>query len=196
MLGEMNHRVKNSMAMVHAIVSQTLRQADTLENARAAIQSRIAIMAKAHDRLVKATWTETSILEVVEAALMPHSISPGRFRIGGPVLSIGSKQALALTMALHELATNAAKYGSLSTSTGDVVVEWDCVERPTEAEFLLSWKERGGPPVEHPTRRGFGSRMIEQALAGYFDGTAELYYDPDGLRFELKSPFAGLAKLD
>ncbi|TGN62194.1 PAS domain S-box protein [Paracoccus liaowanqingii] len=193
-LGEMNHRVKNSMAMVQSIVSQTLRQADSLESARLSIQSRIAVMAQAHDRLVKATWAETSITEVVEAALNPHSMSAGRFQLDGPDLSIGSKQALALTMALHELATNAAKYGALSSDAGHVRVHWRCDDGSESAGFHLCWKEQGGPPVEPPRRQGFGSRLIEQALAGYFDGTAELSYDPDGLRLDLEAPLAGLSR--
>lgn len=194
MLGEMNHRVKNSMAMVHSIVSQTLRQADSLENARASIQSRIGIMAQAHDRLVKATWTETAITEVVEAALRPHSMSTGRFVIEGAAIPIGSKQALALTMALHELATNAAKYGALSNDIGHVQVRWHRDDTTSPPGFVLSWTERGGPTVRTPGRQGFGSRMIEQALAGYFDGVAELNYDPDGLHFELTAPLSGLSQ--
>ena len=196
MLGEMNHRVKNSMAMVHSIVSQTLRQSETLEQARTSIQSRINTMAHAHDRLVKATWTETSISEVIEAALMPHSMSNGRFKTEGPALPIGSKQALALTMALHELATNAAKYGALSSDTGYVQVLWTCDDGTEPAQFDLAWKEHGGPRVAPPRRRGFGTRMIEQALASYFDGKAELKYDPDGLRFELSAPMTGLLQQD
>ncbi|MGZ3218136.1 sensor histidine kinase [Paracoccus sp. T5] len=193
MLGEMNHRIKNSMAMVHSIVSQTLRQAESLEDARLSIQSRIGTMARAHDRLVKATWTETTVSEVIGAALTPHCNSTGRFALEGPDLPIGSKQALALTMALHELATNAAKYGALSNDDGRVRVEWGQDEQGGD-EFHLLWKESGGPLVQEPTRRGFGSRMIEQALAGYFNGTAELEYLPDGLRFELQAPLAGLSQ--
>lgn len=196
MLGEMNHRVKNSMAMVHSIVSQTLRQAETLDQARMSIQSRIGIMAQAHDRLVKATWTETAITEVVEAALGPHRMSADRFRVAGPDLALGSKQALALTMALHELATNAMKYGALSAETGHVQVRWDRDDDAEPVGFRLSWQEHGGPTVTPPRRQGFGSRMIEQALAGYFDGIAELDYDPGGLRFELTSPLTRLTQQD
>ncbi len=196
MLGEMNHRVKNSMAMVHAIVSQTLRQAQSLEDARASIQSRIGMMSQAHDRLVKATWTETHIAEVVEAALAPHRMIAGRLTLSGPDLVIGSKQALALTMALHELATNAIKYGALSGEEGMVRVEWKVQMEGEKPVFHFHWMESGGPAVEKPTRRGFGSRLIEQALAGYFNGTAELKYAPFGLQFELQAPLSGLSQKD
>ncbi len=192
MLAEMNHRVKNSLAMVHAMVSQTLRQAESLVDAKASIESRISMMSQAHDRLVQSTWTNTHILEVVLAALAPHSNGEGRTTIGGPDLPIGSKQALALTMALHELATNAIKYGAWLGEIGQVDVNWK-VENTAEGEmFIFSWTESDGPKVQKPERRGFGSRMIEQALAGYFSGTAELRYEPDGLSFDLKAPLAGL----
>lgn len=192
MLGEMNHRVKNTLAMVHAMVSQTLRQADSLDDARTSIQSRISMMSQAHDRLVQSTWTETKITDVVDAALIPHLTGEGRFKIDGPDLPIGSKQALALTMALHELATNATKYGALSNDQGHIDVIWAVNRGPADPEFTFSWRESGGPAVIKPSRRGFGSRMIEQALAGYFTGAAELNYDPNGLTFSLKAPVSGL----
>lgn len=192
MLGEMNHRVKNTLAMVHAMVSQTLRQADSLDDARTSIQSRISMMSQAHDRLVQSTWTETKITDVVEAALIPHRTGEGRFKVEGPDLPIGSKQALALTMALHELATNATKYGALSNDQGRIDVIWAVNHKLAEPNFTFSWHESGGPTVTKPSRRGFGSRMIEQALAGYFTGSAELNYDPNGLNFSLKAPVSGL----
>lgn len=192
MLGEMNHRVKNTLAMVNVMVSQTLRHADSLTEARAAIQSRIGMMADAHDRLINATWSETRITEAVEAALAPHRSEEGHFTITGPDLPIGSKQALALTMALHELATNASKYGALSVFKGKVRIEWSIEKRQGQELFHFEWRESGGPPVEAPTRRGFGSRMIEQALGGYFGGEAELVYDSAGLRFSLMAPLEGL----
>ncbi len=192
MLAEMNHRVKNTLAMVHAIVSQTLRQADSLQDAQASIQSRIGMMAQAHDRLIQSTWTETKIDEVVEAALVPHRSGQGHFKVEGPDLPIGSKQALALTMALHELATNAAKYGALSIAAGKIHIYWDIIDQGENAVFEFNWVESKGPKVEQPSRRGFGSRMIEQALAGYFNGSAELSYKTEGLSFVLKSLSKGL----
>ncbi|MBS1300952.1 HWE histidine kinase domain-containing protein [Loktanella sp. SALINAS62] len=192
LLAEMNHRVKNTLAMVHAMVSQTLRQSDNLIDARASIQSRISMMAQAHDRLVHTTWTETRIMDVTNAALIPHRMNDDRFTIDGPDLPIGSKQALALTMALHELATNATKYGSLSQVDGQVRITWYTDNTPLEPNFNFVWQETGGPAVEKPMRRGFGSRMIEQALAGYFSGNVELDYDRSGLCFKLIAPLMGL----
>ncbi|WP_372833319.1 sensor histidine kinase [Puniceibacterium confluentis] len=194
MLAEMNHRVKNTLAMVNAMVSQTLRQAENLQDAQSSIQSRLGMMALAHDRLIKAAWTETHICEVVEAALAPHHSGNGRFVVQGADLLIGSKQALALTMALHELSTNATKYGALSIESGVVHVSWSIETGDEQDSFLMVWTESGGPPVAAPTRRGFGSRMIEQALAGYFNGRTELIYDPDGLTFKLRAPLTGLTQ--
>lgn len=191
MLGEMNHRVKNTLSMVHAMVSQTLRHAENLQDASRSLQSRIGNMAQAHDRLINSKWTETRIRAVVEAALAPHRTGNGRFTLDGPDIPIGSKQALALTMALHELATNATKYGALSTEGGRVSVRWCTGKTGREETFNFGWIESGGPPVTPPQRCGFGSRMIEQALAGYFNGTAELAYDAAGLSFELKAPLGG-----
>ena len=192
MLGEMNHRVKNTLAMVNVMVSQTLRLADNLPEAQTALQSRIAMMAQAHDRLIKASWAETRVREVVEAALAPHRSGEGRFSITGPDLAIGSKQALAMTMALHELATNAGKYGSLSKDHGRVRIHWDVTMQSSEECFVFTWTESGGPVVEPPTRRGFGSKMIEQALAGYFQGSVELLFKPEGLHFSLSARLSGL----
>ncbi|MCX7568190.1 PAS domain S-box protein [Sulfitobacter sp. F26169L] len=192
MLGEMNHRVKNMLSMVHAMVSQTLRQAENLKDASTSIQSRIGNMAQAHDRLINSKWSETRILAVVEAALAPHRSGNGRFTLEGPDIPIGSKQALALTMALHELATNATKYGALSTEDGRVNIRWGVDKTGDDETFNFSWVESDGPPVTTPQRRGFGSRMIEQALAGYFNGHAELNYHLEGLSFDLKAPFSGL----
>lgn len=194
MLAEMNHRVKNTLAMVNVMVSQTLRQADNLRDAQVSIQSRLGMMALAHDRLIRAAWSETHICEVIEAALAPHQTGDGRFVIEGSDLLIGSKQALALTMALHELSTNATKYGALSVESGIVRVAWSIESDDHGKIFNFVWSERGGPQVEAPTRRGFGSRMIEQALAGYFNGKAELNYDPEGLSFALTAPLTGLTQ--
>ena len=175
--------------MVNSIVSQTLRHAGNLDEAREAIQSRIVLMSQAHDRLIDPSWHETRIGDIVQIALSPHASEEGRISIEGPDLPIGSKQALALTMALHELATNAAKYGSLSGSKGKVSISWSVDQDNT---FQFSWREERGPEVEPPCSRGFGSKMIEKALVGYFRGTAKLSYDRAGFQFVMTAPMAGL----
>ena len=188
LLDEMNHRVKNTLAIISVMVSQTLRNADSLQQASAAIQARIHMLSGAHDRMVNAKWSQTHIVEVVKTALAPHRTGEGRISIEGPDIAIGAKQALALTMALHELATNAGKYGALSGASGKVSIGWSVGRDGDEDVFRFSWTETDGPPVTAPERRGFGSRMIEQALAGYFNGKAELNYPAKGLTFELTAP--------
>ncbi|WP_432254393.1 sensor histidine kinase [Limimaricola sp. AA108-03] len=190
MLAEMNHRVKNTLAMVHSVVSQTLRHASNLDDARAAIQSRIGSMSQAHDRLIHSSWLEARIGDIVDTAIAPHRAEVNRFIVEGPNLLIGSKQALALTMALHELATNAAKYGALSGEEGKVRIGWSVGGEDEVFHFI--WVEEGGPEVREPSSRGFGSKMIEKALAGYFRGAADLAYDPGGLRFQMTAPLEGL----
>jgi PAS domain S-box-containing protein len=192
MLAEMNHRVKNTLAMVHSIVSQTLRHAASLEDARVSIQSRIGSMSQAHDRLVRSAWMDSRLSEIVEVAIAPHRAVPDRFSLEGPDLAIGSKQALALTMALHELATNAAKYGALSGPSGRVEIRWSVSGEAGAERFAFGWTETEGPPVTPPSRVGFGTRMIEKALAGYFGGQAELAYDPEGLTFRMSAPLKEL----
>lgn len=192
MLDEMNHRVKNTLAIVTVMVSQTLRKADNLQEASAAIQARIHMLSKAHDQLIHAKWAQTYMLEVVETALAPHRTGERRISLEGPDLPLGSKQAMAITLALHELATNAAKYGSLSVDVGTITINWTVEQRDGDDIFRFIWQEAGGPPVVAPTRRGFGSSMIEQALSGYFNGNAELFYNADGLSFELTAPLSGL----
>ncbi len=191
MLEEMSHRIKNTLTLVQIIASQTLKNSDDLEEAGDALQQRISTLAIAHDQLVRSEWAKANITQVVDAALAPHRTGLGNFKISGPDLPIGSSQAVALTMALHELATNAAKYGALSTEVGLVNLHW--LAETAGDRFTLVWEEQGGPPVTQPRRNGFGSKMIEQALTGYFGGASSVTYDPGGLCFELSSPLSGLS---
>ena len=146
-------------------------------------------MAQAHDRLVKATWTETAITEVVEAALGPHRMSADRFRVAGPDLALGSKQALALTMALHELATNALKHGALSVPGGHLDLFWSLAEDENgHPEVHFCWRESNGPEALPPEVRGFGTQLIQFAIQHDLKGQAELSYRRDGLVADLRFP--------
>ncbi len=120
--------------------------------------------------------------DVVSSALAPHDSGVGRFEIDGPTSRLTSRQALGLSLALHELATNAAKYGALSGDNGKVEIKWNVEE---DGAFRFSWSESGGPQVSVPTRVGFGSQLIRRMVAPYFDGEAYLDYDPYGVRFTL-----------
>ena len=189
---ELNHRMKNTLAMVQAIGNQTMRFGDSLADARTAFNARLHALGKAQDILTKTSWSESSLREIVGGALEAHDGDNERFDIGGPDLLLSAKCALALALVLHELATNAAKYGSLSSENGRVEVKWSVHGTTSERKFCFRWEEHGGPAVAAPARTGFGSRMIERSLAGYFNGSAKLSYNPGGVVFSLEAPLSAL----
>ncbi len=178
LLGELNHRVKNTLATIHAITVQTLRNADDLPSASETLEQRIMSMARAHDLLTARTWTGADLADVVARAL--EAFPPEQIDTSGPSVELSSRHVLSLSLALHELATNATKYGALSCQEGHVAVQWSA----TAGELWICWREEGGPPVATPLKSGFGSRLLQQ-LIGEIGGTIELDYDPAGLRCNL-----------
>jgi two-component sensor histidine kinase len=179
LVNELNHRVKNSLATVQSIASQTLRGTTNLQAAREAIDARIGLLARAHDLLTDRSWSGADFGSVVARALAPFAVA--RLEVSGPALDVSPRHALALSMALHELATNAAKYGALSNAGGRVQVRWTI-----DGERLrLTWCESGGPAVSPPQRRGFGSRLLEDGLARELSGRTRLDYAPQGVRCEI-----------
>lgn len=183
LMAELGHRVKNSLALVQAMVNQTLRGETSLEDAHEALTARIAALGRSHTILIDENWSGATVRQVVEGALKLHGdFSVGeRLRITGPAVRLGAQQMLALSMALHELGTNAVKYGALSVATGQIEVAWS-TSRRTDGRWLhLQWREFGGPAVTPPTRRGFGSKLIERALKGALDGEVSLAFDPTGV---------------
>ena len=185
---ELRHRVKNTLAMIGAIANQTLRDA-TDPAALAAFNSRLAAFASAHDLLTGDLIATDRVADVIERALVPH-LGTENYHMSGGQVEIGSKQALSLALAVHELATNAAKYGATSVETGRVDVRWWI--DPEAGCFHLSWQESGGPPVLPPARRGFGSRILTGALATEFDGKVESRFEETGLVFVLTAPLTAL----
>jgi PAS domain S-box-containing protein len=191
---ELEHRMKNTMAMVGAIASQTFRTATTKEEARTIFDARLNALNHAHDVLVRSSWTSAPMATVVEGALAPHRTGEGRIRTCGPSIDLTAKQALSLALALHELATNAAKYGALSVPGGKVDVTWDCTVTKGSQVLSFLWRETGGPIVAPPSRRGFGSRLIESTLSSDFGNSVKVDYLPEGVvcRFQTKlSDLAG-----
>ncbi len=183
---ELNHRVKNSMATIQSIANQTLTHATSLPEARTAFNARLHSLSAAHDVLTRDAWEGATLAEIVEEALRPFRTGAGRrFRIAGPPVRLPPRLALAFVMALHELATNAVKYGALSTEQGQVLLGWEVT---ADGLLRLRWEETGGPPVSAPSRRGFGSRMIERVLAAEIGGTAEVAYRPGGVVAEVEAP--------
>ncbi|MEO8757891.1 MAG: PAS domain-containing protein [Devosia sp.] len=187
--GELQHRIKNTMAMVSAIATQTLRGDDIIDR-RAAFTGRLTALAHATDILTASTWKSGQLRTVLDGALAAHGWDEHRFEASGPEVELNSRQALSLALALHELATNATKYGALSVDGGKVAIEWslDQVNEAGEPVFKLVWTESGGPPVVEPQSKGFGSRLITRALAADFEGSVGIVYAPGGVVCTLISP--------
>lgn len=185
---EMQHRMKNVFAMVQAIAVQTLGQGHAIETLKKDLLARLNTLKDAQDLLTRKAWERASINEIARAALAPHA-DLARFEISGPELTLSSRCALGLALGLHELATNANKYGALSDPNGLVSLKWSVANEV----FLLNWEERGGPRVFAPTRTGFGAKLIERALAGYFSGKSKLIFNPEGVAFSLEAPLSALA---
>jgi PAS domain S-box-containing protein len=191
---ELQHRIKNTLAMVNAIASQTLR-GDDIADRRATFNNRLAALAGAHDMLMVTDVRGGDLRSIVERALAPHASHDDRFVIAGPDVALSAKQSLSMALVVHELATNAAKYGALSTSEGGVSITWghEAGNQPGEPTFNFVWEESGGPRVVEPTRKGFGSRLINRVLSGDFNGTVSIEYAPGGVRCVLQSPPSSVA---
>ncbi|RYE59109.1 MAG: sensor histidine kinase [Hyphomicrobiales bacterium] len=191
-VNELNHRVKNNLAMVQAIATQTFRRADNIEDAIERFSARIVALARANNLLTGERWTEIDLAGALEQAIIAHCDDPARLKMMGPTIYISAKSALSLTLAIHELATNAIKYGAWSNSTGMVCIKWHVESEAIrkDACLILEWRETGGPQVTIPQSRGFGSRLIERALASELGGTAQLEFAPDGMVCRVEMPLA------
>lgn len=187
LLAELNHRVKNTLAIVQSIATQTLRHADSPEAFRSGFEARVMALAEAHNLLTDSNWAGASLRDIVDRVLTPYAGDERpRHHIPHTDVRVGPKTAVSLVMAFHELATNAAKYGALSTSTGSVRVEWAVVSETTPPRLVMSWEESGGPPVMEPKRKGFGSRLI-RGLAHETSGHVQMEFARTGLvcRFDI-----------
>lgn len=183
LINELNHRVKNTLAAVQSIVTQTLRHAANPGDASRAITARIMALSGAHNVLTRESWDGADLRTLVETAIHPfQGPGPDAFQLSGPDMRVGPYAAISISLALHELATNAVKYGALSTPAGRVRIGWSV---GADQVFRLEWIETGGPVVTPSDRRGFGSRLILQVLPDQLQGAAELEYRPAGIAFRL-----------
>jgi PAS domain S-box-containing protein len=186
LIHELNHRVKNSLATVQSLAQQSLRSCTDIAKARDLFEGRLVALSKAHDILTRAHWEAAEIPLVVSDALAPYR-GAGLILAEGPALKLAPQAALALSMALHELVTNALKYGALSDPNGHIAIIW---RADGDKDFRLEWRESGGPKVAPPARRGFGTRLIEQGLAAELGGQVVLEFAPEGVCCIITGPVA------
>ncbi|SNT52471.1 Two-component sensor histidine kinase, contains HisKA and HATPase domains [Tardiphaga sp. OK246] len=191
-LGELHHRIKNTLATVSAIASQSLRTATSVQHAQQAIEGRLLALGRAHDLLMQVSWASAGLEMTIRNATEPYdNKGVGRFAVSGPEVDMGSGAVIALAMTLNELCTNATKFGALSDPSGIVKVDWTIDE--ASQQLTLSWIESGGALVNPPVRRSFGTRMME-SLGRQLSGTVRLAYPPSGFTYTLEVPIASLNK--
>lgn len=184
LIDELNHRVKNTLATVQSIVTQSTRGSPDPALVRELIGTRIAALSRSHDLLGREKWDGAGLRDLVREAMAPFSVTGDqaeRFTIAGDDIRLSPKATLALGIALNELATNAVKYGAFSNDAGTISIQWTLDQRTDGRWLCLHWREHGGPEVSPPTRKGFGSRVIEQGLAHELQGKVELTYPPEGV---------------
>jgi len=189
-LGELHHRIKNTLATVSAIASQSFRTATSIEHGQKAMEGRLLALGRAHDLLMQISWSNASLTHTFSGATEPYdSQGMRRFHFNGPDIRITSGAVIALAMTLNELCTNTTKFGALSNVNGRVEIVWTIDE--VEQRMRLTWTEKGGPPVERPARRSFGTRMME-SLGQQLNGRVQLTYDPSGFVYRLDVPLGSI----
>ena len=191
MVEELHHRVKNILATVQAITSQSLRAAHSVEEGRLAIESRLHALARVHDLLLQTNWSKAKLEAILRAGIEPFDTPAApQIVMRSAEIDVAPAAALPIAMVLNELCTNAVKYGALSRPTGRVDI--NATVPGSSHCFLLTWAEKGGPPVQEPTRRSFGSKLIEHAFVAQLQASASLKFDPGGVVYQLEVPLAAL----
>ncbi|MFT4117905.1 PAS domain-containing protein [Bradyrhizobium sp.] len=186
---ELSHRVKNSLAMIQAVIAQTLRRAGSLEEAGDTLQARVHAMAAANDLLVSQSWEGAGLRDLLYRTLAPFGIKDsGQFQLAGPDIQLPPRTTTSIALGMHEMATNAAKYGALSREGGLIRIAWEIDASAHLRRLRLIWTESGGPPVSAPDRTGFGTTLIERVMAREADGEAKIDYRPDGVVLTVNVP--------
>lgn len=190
LVGELSHRVKNTLAVVQSIAAQTLRHSSSLKSFGEAFQGRVQALARANDAILDGSWKGVTLRHTIQRSLRPFAME-GRIRLAeGPELDLRPQACLAITMILHELTTNAVKYGALSVPKGSIAIGWRIEGAGQEQIICVEWREKGGPVVSPPTRQGQGTRFIERSIAYELGGKADVVFAPDGLHATLSFPSA------
>ena len=191
LIDELNHRVKNTLATVQSLATQTARGTDSPEAFREAFEGRLIALSQAHDQLTRRHWKSADLGDIVAGATAPYLTDwPDRIAIEGEAITVTPRVALTLALAMHELSTNAAKYGALLLPEGRIAIRWHVQRGPTPI-LRIEWRERGGPPVSAPASLGFGSRFIEGSVAAELQGAARLDFEAAGLRCTMEIPLEG-----
>lgn len=189
LVDELNHRVKNTLAVVQSIAAQSFKGDREPAEARAAFEGRLLALSDAHNLLTHENWDYAMLSDLIANAIRPFG--EGRFEVSGPDIALEPKAAVSIALALHELCTNASKYGALSSPHGQVGASWN-VQDGADPTFRLNWEERGGPPVPERSRQGFGSRLIERGLAAELGGSAKMIFASTGLTCVITAPLANV----
>ena len=185
---ELSHRAKNLLAVVQAMARQTARQSGTFEDFEARFSGRIQALSHAHDLLVRQDWRGVPMRDLIHLQLEAFTDVNQRVSIEGPIITLNPQAAQHFGLALHELATNASKYGALSLPAGRIAIRWSLTGNTPDRKFLFEWAEHGGPTVESSKRRGFGTFVVERMASSGMGGDATLLFEPDGIRWRLEAP--------
>ena len=189
---ELHHRTKNLFAVVQSVVSRSFTGKQTVKDAETAVKNRLRSLAQTHALLIEKDWSGADLAAVVRTEMSPY---PDRVTIDGPTLMLSSQAAQNFALAVHELATNAAKYGALSDQAGWVHISWSVVQANGDSQYSFRWQERGGPLVEPPAIKGFGAVVLEQVMAEYFAVPPKIEFASSGVWYELKGPLQAVTKL-
>ena len=189
LIDELNHRVKNTLAVVQGLAAQSFREVEGSEDARATFEARLKALSAAHSLLTERSWRSASLTETISNSVEATAGKLlDRVSMEGPDIALSPQTAVSLSMIVHELSTNAIKYGALSNDKGRVAVHWWVQHSDGGRELILDWIESGGPPVAEPTRRGFGSRLIERGVAAGRQGNVSMSFEPGGLHCQMSAP--------
>jgi two-component system CheB/CheR fusion protein len=189
LLAEISHRVKNTLAIVQSIAAQTMRRSDSLEIFYQKFSQRLQALGRTHDLLSTGEWHRARFREVVFETLKPYEIAPGRIGIEGDDFELKPSAAMALTLLIHELTTNAVKHGALSSRSGHVSIEWALTRTEQGHALRFTWRETGGPGVTQPTEHGFGLTLSERNVGQELGGLVRLDFAPEGLSCEFLVPY-------
>ena len=188
LINELNHRVKNTLAIVQSLASQSFRRIPDSEPARRSFDARLNALAAAHSLLTASNWEAARLVDTMRASVEATAgAAVDRFSINGPDFALQPQTAVSLAMIIHELSTNAIKYGALSVEGGRVAIDWSIEHEGEACRLRIEWVERGGPAVTEPERRGFGSRLIERGMSAEQDSAVTLRYEPEGLRCSISA---------